>query len=82
MPASWDLGGRSSGSALGSAQFAFISGDTDVYVEHIMFIKIYILETYLNTLDQQGGTKRDKCQFVLLGTNNPVMGIRSEVGLV
>ena len=52
MPASWDLGGRSSGSALGSAQFAFISGDTDVYVEHIMFIKIYILETYLNTLDQ------------------------------
>lgn len=82
MSASWDLGGQSSGSALGYAQFAFISGDTDVYVDHIMFIKICSLGTYINTLDQQGGTKRDKCQFVLLGTNNTVMGMHNEVGLV
>lgn len=52
MSACWDLGERSSGSALGSAQFAFISGDIDVDVEHIMFINICSLETYLNTLDQ------------------------------
>ena len=52
MSACWDLGGRSSGSALGSAQFEFVSGDIAVDVEHIMIVNICSLETYLNTLDQ------------------------------